>query len=471
MSIIKTNVPEIENELSDEVRLFFPYDDCHEEIEHSCKIEGDVVRNFVKIGEKTYPFESKETSKTADPLEKKRYFKRACKKAVYDALVGFTGVNPPWGSLTGIRPSKLVYDMLASGTDLRDCPGALERTFGVSERKADLICGIVKNQSGYYRRNPKDFNLYIHIPFCTSKCRYCSFTTETIARCKNLIPEYVRLLRRDVEETLGFIDGNGKLLSVYVGGGTPTSLSAEQLSFLLDGIGDYGVEFTVEAGRPDTITDEKLDAIKRAGATRVCVNPQTFNDETLRKIGRSHTCADFLEKYELAKKYGFDINVDLIAGLEDETLDDFSVSLNGTIALNPQNITVHTLSRKNGSELKQSGRFDNREIESMTNFAFEKLTDSGYIPYYLYRQKQMLGNLENVGYCLPGRQCLNNVTTMEDCTSVLACGAGAIEKAVDISQNRIERFANMRDVRLYLSTFEEKMQAKRNFRLKQFTKA
>lgn len=472
MAIIKTNEPEIENELNDEIRLFFPYDDCPETVEHSCKTEGDVVRNSVKIGDKTYEFSATIAGKDGSAgLERKRLFKRACKKAVYDALADFTKINPPWGSLTGIRPSKLVYDMLAERVDLNDCPRELEKTFGVSGKKANLICDIVKNQRGYYRRDQREFNLYIHIPFCTSKCRYCSFTTETVARCKNLIPEYVRLLRRDIEETVAFIEANGNLLSVYVGGGTPTALSADDLTFLLDGLGGYGVEFTVEAGRPDTITAEKLDAIKRAGATRICVNPQTFNDETLKKIGRAHTRADFLEKYELARGYGFDINVDLIAGLEDETLDDFSASLNGTIGLAPQNITVHTLSRKNGSELKQSGRFDNREIEKMTDFAFGRLTESGYVPYYLYRQKQMLGNLENVGYCLAGKQCLNNVTTMEDCTSVLACGAGAIEKAVDISRNRIERFANMRDVRLYIANFEEKMSAKRNFRLKQFTKA
>ena len=355
--------------------------------------------------------------------------------------------------------------------DPDDCPEMLEKTFGVSENKAQLICDIVKNQRGFYRRDRRDFNLYIHIPFCTSKCRYCSFTTEIASRCGNIIPEYVKLLRRDVVESLSFIRDHGNLLSVYVGGGTPTALSADDLGFLLDGIGDYGVEFTVEAGRPDTITREKLDAIKAAGATRICVNPQTFNDKTLKKIGRAHTKADFLEKYALAAGYGFDVNVDLIAGLEEETLDDFKVSLDGTVALRPQNVTVHTLSRKNGSELKQSGRFDNSAIGDMTDYALSALTDAGYLPYYLYRQKQMLGNLENVGYCLPGKQCLNNVTTMEDCTSVLACGAGAIEKAVDVSANRIERFANMRDVRLYVSDFEEKMQRKRNFRLKQFTKA
>lgn len=470
MPILYTNVPEIENELNDEVRLFFPYDDNPENIGHFCKIEGDVVRNSVKIGEKTYEF-STSCVNTANALENKRRFKRACKKAVYDALADFTGINPPWGSLTGIRPSKLVYDMLTAGVDPDDCPEMLEKTFGVSENKAQLICDIVKNQRGFYRRDRRDFNLYIHIPFCTSKCRYCSFTTEIASRCGSIIPEYVKLLRRDVVESLSFIRDHGNLLSVYVGGGTPTALSADDLGFLLDGIGDYGVEFTVEAGRPDTITREKLDAIKAAGATRICVNPQTFNDKTLKKIGRAHTKADFLEKYALAAGYGFDVNVDLIAGLEEETLDDFKVSLDGTVALRPQNVTVHTLSRKNGSELKQSGRFDNSAIGDMTDYALSALTDAGYLPYYLYRQKQMLGNLENVGYCLPGKQCLNNITTMEDCTSVLACGAGAIEKAVDVSANRIERFANMRDVRLYVSDFEEKMQRKRNFRLKQFTKA
>lgn len=466
MAII-TNFPDIENELVDEARLFFPYDDCPFDVTHSAVIDGDEVRCFVAANGREYRSIS---ALSGDALERKRLFKRACKKSVYDALVDLTGDKPPWGSLTGIRPSKLVYDMLAHGESLGECPRRMEELFGVSRKKAELICDIVGNQRGFYNRDDDAFNLYLHVPFCTTKCKYCSFTTATVASCGAIIPGYVEALRRDVETSLEFIREHGKLLSIYVGGGTPTALTAEQLGYVLRDLGDFGVEFTVEAGRPDTITAEKLDAIKHAGATRICVNPQTFNDETLKKIGRAHSCADFLEKYAIAESYGFDVNVDLIAGLEDERLDDFRRSIDGTIALKPQNVTVHTLSRKNGSELKQGGRFDNDEVAAMTELAYESLTKAGYVPYYLYRQKQMLGNLENVGYCLSGKQCLNNVTTMEDCTSVLACGAGAIEKAVHLGENRIERFANVRDIRLYLETFQEKMQAKRNFRLKQFTK-
>ena len=238
---------------------------------------------------------------------------------------------------------------------------------------------------------------------------------------------------------------------------------------MLKDLPSSGLEFTVEAGRPDTITEEKLDAIKRVGATRICVNPQTFNDETLEKIGRAHNTADFYDKYALARRYGFDINVDLIAGLSDETIKDFAFSLDSAFSLRPENITVHTLSRKNGSQLKQQGKYDNSDISLMTEYAYEKLTSGEYIPYYLYRQKQMLGNLENVGYCISGKQCVNNITTMEDCMSVVACGAGAISKIVETRENRIERLANLRDVRLYLQQFDKKLEEKEIFLEKQFT--
>ncbi|MBR2988160.1 MAG: radical SAM protein, partial [Clostridia bacterium] len=250
----------------------------------------------------------------------------------------------------------------------------------------------------------------------------------------------------------------------------PTSLDAEQIYQLFSDFPFREVEFTIEAGRPDTITEEKLDAMKKVGANRVCVNPQSLVNRTLVSIGRAHTAEDFFEKFALVRRYGFDINVDTIAGLVGETLDDFVYTLDGVCALNPENITVHTLSRKNGSALAQGGKFDNAEVEKMVDYAFTKLTANGYLPYYLYRQKQMLGNLENVGYCKAGKQCVNNVTTMEDCLSVIACGAGAISKIVHSNENRIERFANMRDLRLYMQNFDEKLKDKLFFYEKQFTK-
>jgi oxygen-independent coproporphyrinogen-3 oxidase len=287
----------------------------------------------------------------------------------------------------------------------------------------------------------------------------------------NVIDDYLAALKKEIVQSVEFINAHGKLLSVYVGGGTPTAISAEQIFKLFDGFDFSNVEFTIEAGRPDTITKEKLDVIKSVGASRICVNPQSLNDSTLKAIGRSHSAQDFYEKYSLASLYDFDINVDLIAGLANETLDDFKNTLIKTIELSPDNVTVHTLSRKNGSNLKLTGAsYTNDEIELMTNFARNKLGENGYIPYYLYRQKQMLGNLENVGYCKSGKQCVNNISTMEEFNSVIACGAGAISKIVQGYPSKIERFANMRDVKLYLERFDERLDAKEKFLLENLKK-
>lgn len=469
----KTNREDISADLLDEIKLFYPYpDECNVSIDHECRFEsinnGENVINIVSLCGKYYNYIDF-IAGDLNEIERKRLYKRACKLAVFKALSDYTGVCPPWGSLTGIRPSKLVYDMLAKGCTIDECETKLQTDFCVSSEKSRLICDIVKNQAGIYVRDEKLFNLYVHIPFCTTKCYYCAFATELVAKSEKRFPRYVELLRKEIGEAVDFIERHGKIFSVYVGGGTPTTLSAKQIYSLFSDFPFRDVEFTIEAGRPDTITSEKLDAIKAVGASRICVNPQTLNDETLVKIGRAHTARDFFDKYALADKYGFDINVDLIAGLNDETIEDFARSLDAVKNLRPENITVHTLSRKNGSKLKQDGKYDNAEISRMTDYALVTLKDAGYVPYYLYRQKQMLGNLENVGYSLPGKQCVNNVTTMEDCMSVIACGAGSITKAVDLTRGKITRFAALRDSELYIERFDEKADEKRNFLQKQFT--
>ena len=470
-----TNKEDIKSELLDEIKLFFPYpEECNLNVRHSCdenqNDSGTEIGNTVFIDDKRYDY-VKTIGKNLSQQDFKRLFKRECKLSVYRAFSAFTGIKPPWGSLTGIRPSKLVYDMLEEGLSLNECQEQLSERFFVSREKAGLICDIVKNQTGYYKKDDSLFNIYIHIPFCISKCKYCSFTTETVSRASGLIPEYVKKLKEEISDAVDTVFSYGKLCSVYVGGGTPTALSAEELYNLLYDFPFRDVEFTVEAGRPDTITEEKLDAIMRVGANRICVNPQTLNDKTLKEIGRSHTAEDFYRKFALARKYDFSVNVDLIAGLSGETFEDFAFSLDKIAELAPENVTVHTLSRKNGSELKQEGKIDNSHVSRMTDYALRELTGKGYVPYYLYRQKQMLGNLENVGYCLKGKQCVNNVTTMEDCMSVIACGAGSISKAVSDKEKRIVRFADLRDVKLYLDRFDEKLAEKRNFCQKQFTKS
>ena len=253
-----------------------------------------------------------------------------------------------------------------------------------------------------------------------------------------------------------------KIYSIYVGGGTPTALPDDCFEKVLSAL-PSGVEFTCEAGRPDTITREKAEIMKKNGVTRVCVNPQSLCDQTLEKIGRKHTCADFFAAYELIKSYEFDINVDLIAGLCDETESMFLSSVEKIALLRPDNVTVHTLSIKNGSALKNEGsEVKNSDVEKMVDDAYALLTKAGYSPYYLYRQKNMLGNLENIGYSLPGKICANNVTTMEETLSVVACGAGAISKRI-FPKGRIERLANLRDASLYIEQESQRLQKKLEF--------
>jgi len=466
MFTLKTDAIDIHAELCDVIRLFTDdYDPLYYEIEFfapTIKINGAVFEL-----EKATPMEQ-----CATPV-----FKRTAKNALYRALRKYFSRDMPWGSLTGIRPSKLCYDYLRDGADFEHILKKLQRDYFVSPKKAALIGQIVQNQQGYFSRHPNFVNLYVHIPFCPSRCNYCSFVSVPMEKQKKLVEPYIEKLCAEIMAAKELIyRANRKIYSVYIGGGTPTVLGDELFSRVLEATENAAedsrpgkaslarMEFTCEAGRPETITSEKLAVMKRYGVTRVSVNPQSLNDATLLAVGRGHTERDFYEAYERVKEAGFTINVDLIAGLAVETPADFSRTLKKVAALRPENITVHPLCRKRGSALKeQAVKEFAGGIASMTGLAHEYLATQGYLPYYLYRQKQMLENLENVGYCLPGFQCVNNITVMEEMLSVVACGAGAISKLVLPLQNRIERLANVKDIKLYLERFDEKIEKKEKF--------
>ncbi len=384
-------------------------------------------------------------------------FSRFCKAELYRALSLYTGKTFPWGALTGVRPTKLGYEIAASGENIVD--GLM--AYGVSEHKARIVKRVIDNQNGF-GISYKKINFYIHIPFCTSRCNYCSFVSLPVARNEQLMSDYVDFLIREIQSGAEFLDKVGyEVDSIYMGGGTPTALGEELLNKLLDAIPYKNLEYTIEAGRPDTITAEKLDIMYRHNVTRISVNPQSFSDKTLKAIGRAHTAEDIIEIYKRSKDK-FEINMDLIAGLADETIEDFEYSLCKAMELRPENITVHTLARKNGSIIKNENVAYLDGIAEMVDLAYEKLTNVGYEPYYLYRQKNMLENLENIGYSLPGSICANNVTTMEEFYSVFACGAGAISKRISLG-NRIERYANVRDVKLYIEQFDERLAKKSKF--------
>jgi len=466
MFTLKTDAPNLYAELCDVIRLFSDeYDPAHIEVEfwQDCSGNGGIGGAGHTLAQ------------PKRPLSARKIYARAAKNALYQALKSYFHRDMPWGSLTGIRPSKLVYDYLAEGFLAADIPGELRRDFFVSSPKAALITEIVQNQRGHFSRDPNDVNLYIHIPFCPSRCNYCSFVSVPIEKQRRLVAPYVEKLCAEITAAKELIRKTGrKIYSAYIGGGTPTVLCDEHFSRILETIEIESLasfhkplsalEFTCEAGRPETFTPEKLAIMKRCGVTRVSVNPQSLNGKTLLAVGRNHMERDFFEAYERTAAAGFKINVDIIAGLACETPADFSRTLEKVAALRPHNVTVHTLSRKRGSALKeQSVKEFAGGAAQMTDFARERLTAQGYLPYYLYRQKQMLENLENVGYCLPGCQCANNITVMEEMLSVLACGAGAISKLVLPAENRIERLANIKDVKLYLERFNGQLSKKEDF--------
>ena len=394
-------------------------------------------------------------------IEIKRQVKRFVKHSLYLTLAEISGIALPWGSLTGIRPTKLAYAYIDNGGQADGVADYMQRTFAVSSHRAKLLQRIIDIQRSALLNKPDGaVNLYVHIPFCEGRCNYCSFPSVDISKkgSMDLLSRYVDALIFEIAEIKKFIASRSEhIFSVYVGGGTPSVLGENDLERLLSAISADNCEFTFEAGRADSFSREKTVILREGGVTRICVNPQTLNDETLVRIGRRHNVADFYSAYYTAKEAGFDINTDIIAGLEGETPNDFARTADGIAELQPDNVTVHTLSRKRASLLADT-ELSCPDIERMTDYAFMRFSD--YEPYYLYRQKNMVGNLENVGFCKKGKECVNNITVMEELVPVYACGAGSISKRVG---KYISRFASPKDVGLYINELYERTDKKLMF--------
>ena len=391
-------------------------------------------------------------------LQAVRLRKRYAKIATYDLLVNITGRPMPWGSLTGIRPTKLADQLQRERLDWQR---AFVDLLGVSEAKTKLVADVLATQGELHKHKDGCADLYVGIPFCVTRCSYCSFTSGELERLKKYVEPYVDALCRDVDATLEFTKRHGiRIDNVYFGGGTPTSLTAEQLDKIMSHVTVKPMEYTVEAGRPDTIDKAKLDVLAKYGVHRISINPQSFNQQVLDAIGRKHTVAEIYDKYALAKKYGFVINMDLIAGLPAETYEIFCHSVDAAIALQPDNITVHTLALKHGSALREQNYANASDVSKMVEYSHGKLYEAGYLPYYMYRQKFMADNLENVGFCKPDKPCLYNIGIMEEISNVLACGTNAISKRIFSSENRIERSANAKDVITYIERNDDYLNKK-----------
>lgn len=395
-----------------------------------------------------------------DELQATRLKKRFAKLCVYNLLSEVTGKKMPWGSLTGIRPTKLACQLASEGQNWQQ---TFTDVLGVSQQKTKLVADILATQGSLRNVCEGTADLYVGVPFCVTRCSYCSFTSGEIARMKKFVEPYVDALCNDVTQTIRFARENGiTLRNVYFGGGTPTSLSAEQLNKVLDCVDFLPLEYTVEAGRPDTIDREKLAVLKNHGVHRVSINPQTFNQSVLDAVGRKHSVQDIYDKYQLAKEFGFVVNMDLIAGLPTETYEMFCHSVDCAVALSPHNITVHTLALKHGSVLKGQNYVSasEQDVAKMVDYAHQKVEGAGYLPYYMYRQKYMTENLENVGFCKPNYPCLYNIGIMEEISDILACGTNAISKKISVAENRIERSANAKDVITYIQRNGEYLERK-----------
>ena len=403
--------------------------------------------------------------------------KNRFKFCFYQALSKITGKKLPWGNLTGIRPTKLAMMMLEQEKSDTEIKAFLQGTHLVSDEKCELGIGIAKREKAILDRLDckRGYSLYIGIPFCPTTCLYCSFTSNPIFKWKNRMQEYIDAMKKEIDfwsETYK----DRPLNTIYIGGGTPTTLSAEQLDAVMQTVKSnfdlsFLREYTVEAGRPDTITPEKLKVIKKMGATRISINPQTMNDNVLSHIGRNHTASQTVEAFNLARKLGFDnINTDLIAGLPTDTFESFKDTLFKVLEMNPESVTVHSLSMKRSSNLSTSGNLPELEAGKtagmMVDYALETLSENNILPYYMYRQSKTVGNLENVGYSKKGYECLYNVFIMDETHTILSCGASAVTKLREPFGNQIERIFNYKYPYEYITKFDEILNRKK--RIKEF---
>ena len=389
-------------------------------------------------------------------------------KAFCNTAKQIRNVSLPWGVLSGIRPAKVVRQYKEEGYSYEEIKKILIYLYDVSQEKADLAVEVAKNEVEILsKKGENSVSIYIGIPFCPTRCLYCSFISTDIRKSGKYTDKFVSLLKEEIKKTAQVLKKCGFYAeNIYIGGGTPTTLSTEQLSIIFDSLKENIIcdklkEFTLEAGRPDTIDKEKLLCAYNAGVNRISINPQTMNEETLKKIGRSHSVKMIKDAYKIARECGFNnINMDLIAGLPDETADMFKYSLDEVMKLNPENITVHSMCVKKAAELRFSDIELTKSIEmnEMLNYTAEKMKESGRVPYYMYRQKNISGNLENVGYANKEKMSFYNINIMEEVQTIIALGGGAVTKMV--SGDKIERIFNFKDPYEYINRFDEILEKK-----------
>lgn len=404
--------------------------------------------------------------------EIKKKSKTIIKRSIFKVLSELYDTYVPWGILTGIRPVKIVHSLLDEGLSEVEIRQNLKDNYLIKDEKIDLALDIAKRERVFiYPIDKNKISLYVSIPFCPTRCVYCSFPSNPMKQFGHLRENYVKAIVKEIKGLAKLLkETNKEIETLYIGGGTPTTLEAEQLDDLIKSLFmeldlTKIKEFTVEAGRPDTITREKLEVMKKHNVTRISINPQTMNNETLVKIGRDHNVDDIVRCFNMARDLGFNnINMDIILGLVDENVEMVRNTLERIKELSPESLTVHTLAIKRASTLKENldkyelTRYE--EMVSMINLSMEYAKSMGLNPYYMYRQKHMLGNLENIGYAKEGFECIYNIQIMEEKQSNLAVGAGAISKYVYVDEDRIERTDNVKNVEIYIDRVDEMIERK-----------
>lgn len=416
-----------------------------------------------------YSIEDIENMSIRKTIEKK--FKIALKKVIYTIIFQSEGYSSPWGILSGIRPSKIVHELREKGCSDNEINNIMTQVYLISEKNSKLLLDITNIEKKYlYPLDKNKFSLYISIPFCPTKCLYCSFPSYPMNKWEEFVEKYVEALLFELDN-INKIMKNKDIQTVYIGGGTPTALSTKLLEKIINKVNNLFnrkniLEFTVEAGRPDTITKEKLLMLKRNKVDRISINPQTMSNTTLSLVGRDHTSEDIVKVYKMAEEIGFKyINMDIIVGLPNEREKDIEFTMEKISELNPDNLTVHTLAIKKASQLNMNkDKYDLKDFKSIKNMISitkDYATKMGMEPYYMYRQKQILGNFENIGYTKKDEECIYNIVIMEEKQTIIGVGAGAISKVFYPSLNKFDRVANVKDLPGYINRIDEMIERKK----------
>lgn len=401
--------------------------------------------------------------------------KEEIKKSIFTALSNLTGEKYPWGTMIGIRPSKRALKLINEGISKEEIVKHYSDEFLVEKEKAELCIEVAKYEEKFVNKDSKTISIYVGMPFCPTRCLYCSFASNPIGGCKKQVDPYLEALSKEIAWIKDYVKSKELIIeTVYFGGGTPTAVDDEQFEDIMKKVYESFVldnnikEFTVECGRPDSITSKKLETMKRYSVDRISINPQSMNDDTLKEIGRNHTVDDVIDKFNLARSLGFDnINMDIIVGLPNEGLEQVENTYRRILELNPESLTVHGMSIKRSSRLhenlvlKQTVHIPKQdELNSMYKETKKLAEDLGMHPYYMYRQKNMVGNMENVGYSKENKECIYNIQMIEDSQTIIALGADAVSKIVFLDENRIERFGNVKDVKEYINRIDEMIEGK-----------